>query len=174
MLSSFAWGIFAHGSAMFNKFSYHDDAAWFSGVGETYGLGRWFLGFAGSMIPRRFGSRNYSTPVYCGLLTVAAIAVMVYLICRKLRIENPAILIALSGVCVCFPAVTNIFGYAFTAPYYYIGALLGVIGAYIFYEKKSVLSFIICALLMALSVGLYQSNNATNLMVLLQLMLSEA
>ena len=173
MLSSFAWGIFAHGSALFNKFSYHDDAAWFNGVGETYGLGRWFLGFAGSTVPKLFGSRNYSTPVYCGLLTIAAIAVMVWLICKKLRIENRAILVALSGVCVCFPAVTNIFGYVFTAPYYYIGALLSVIGAFIFYGKKNVLSFIVCALFMALSVGLYQSNIAINLMTLLLFMLAE-
>ena len=173
MLSSFAWGIFAHGMALFNKYSYHDDVPWFNGVGETYGLGRWFLGFAGAAVPKLFGGRNYSVPVYCGMLTIAAIAFMVYLICKKLKIEDTAVLIALSGVCVCFPAVTNIFGYVFTAPYYYIGALLGIIGAYVFYERKSVVTFIVCAFLMALSVGLYQSNISINLMTLLLFMIAE-
>ena len=173
MLSSFAWGIFAHGMALFNKYSYHDDVPWFNGVGETYGLGRWFLGFAGSNVPKLFASRNYSTPVYCGFLTIAAVALMIYLICKRLRIEDTPLLIALSGVFVCFPAITNIFGYVFTAPYYYIGAFLGVVGAYVFYEKKSILSFILCAFLMSLSVGLYQSNISINLMTLLLFMLVE-
>ena len=173
LLSGLAWGIFAHGMALFNKYSYHDDVPHFNGVGETYGLGRWFLGFAGKYVPRLFGSRNYSTPVYCGFLTLAAIAFMVYIFSVKLRIERPAILIALTGVMICFPAVTNIFGYVFTAPYYYIGALLGVIGAYIFYTRKSVATFILCTFLMALSVGLYQSNIAINLMTLLLFMISE-
>ncbi len=173
MLSSFAWGIFAHGMALFNKYSYHDDVPWFNGVGETYGLGRWFLGFAGSNVPKLFGSRNYSTPLYCGLLTIAAVGLMVWLISRRLRIEDTPLLIALSGVFVCFPAITNIFGYVFTAPYYYIGALLGVIGAYVFYKNKSIASFILCAFLMSLSVGLYQSNISINLMTLLLFMLSD-
>lgn len=173
MLSSFAWGIFAHGMALFNKYSYHDDVPWFNGVGETYGLGRWFLGLSGKYLPRIFGSRNYSTPVYCGFLTIAAVAIIVYLVSRKLRIENHAVLVALTGVMICFPAVTNIFGYVFTAPYYYIGALLGVIGAYVFYEKKNIPSLILCTILMSLSVGLYQSNIAINLMALLLFMAGE-
>ncbi len=173
MLSGFAWGIFAHGMGLFNKYSYHDDAAWFNGVGETYGLGRWFLGFSGKIVPKLFDSRNYSTPVYCGLLTIAAICVIIYLISLKLKIRSPFILVALSGVLVCFPAVTNIFGYAFTAPYYYIGALLGVAGGYLYYRYKNIPSFIACTLLMSLSVGLYQSNIAINLMTLLLFMLAE-
>lgn len=173
MLSGLAWGIFAHGMALFNKYSYHDDVPWFNGVGETYGLGRWFLGFAGKYAPRIFGSRNYSTPVYCGFLTLAAIVLMVLIFSVKLRIERPSILIALTGVMICFPAVTNIFGYVFTAPYYYIGALLGVIGAYIYYTRKNIATFIFCTFLMALSVGLYQSNIAINLMTLLLFMMSE-
>lgn len=173
ILSSFAWGILAHGMAMFNKYSYHDDVPWFNGVGETYGLGRWFLAISGKITELLMCSRNYSTPVFNGMLTIAGIAVMTYLMCKKLKIESNLLIIALCGVMISFPAVTNIFGYVFTAPYYYLGALLAVAGAYVYYTYKNIPSFIFCSLCMALSTGLYQSNIAIHLMALLLFMLEE-
>ncbi len=173
MISSFAWGILAHGTALFYKISYHDDVPWFNGVGETYGLGRWALGMSGKAAEYLFSSHNYSTPVFNGLLTIAAVALIVYLLCDRLDIKSPVLTVALCGVMVCFPAVTNIFGYVFTAHYYYIGALLGVAGACYYYRSKNALSFVVCTLLMAFSTGLYQSNITINLMTLLLLMLCE-
>ena len=173
LTSSLLWGLFAHGMAMFNKYSYHDDVPWFNGVGETYGLGRWFLAICGKVSEYIFCSKNYSTPVFNGILTILGIAVMVFLICRRLDIENKVLIVGLTGVMVCFPSVTNIFGFVFTAPHYYIGAALGVVGAYLFSIRKDVLSFIVCSVLMALSVGLYQSNIGINLIVLLLFMLAD-
>ena len=167
------WGIFAHGMAMFNKYSYHDDVPWFNGVGETYGLGRWFLGLSGKITENVFLSRNYSLPLFNGIITIIALALICHLIFKRLRINDRLLTIAVTGVMVCFPAITNIFGYVFTAPFYYLGALAGVYGAYLFYEKKTVPRFILCTFLMALSVGLYQSNIAVNLIVLLLFMLDE-
>ena len=43
-LSTLIWGVLAHGMALFNKFSFHDDLENFYGVGNTYVLGRWMLG----------------------------------------------------------------------------------------------------------------------------------
>ena len=172
-LCSFAWGIIAHGMALFNKYSYHDDVPWFNGVGETYGLGRWALGASGDITEFLFQSRNYSIPVFNGILTIAAVAAIVYILCKKLRIYDRYLIIALTGVMICFPAVTNIFGYVFTAPYYYIGALAGIAGAYLYYRYRNVPSFIVCTVLMAFSTGLYQSNISINLMVLLLFMLEE-
>ncbi|MCR5688219.1 MAG: glucosyltransferase domain-containing protein [Lachnospiraceae bacterium] len=168
------WGIFAHGAAMFGKFSFHDDAAWFNGVGETYELGRWGLGALGEIFEKIFGSLHYSTPAFNGILTIAGIGVMIYLICRKLGIEDRVLITALCGIMVCFPAVTNIFGFVYTAPYYYPGAALGVLGAYYWYRKKNILSFAVCSVLMCLSTGIYQSNIPINMMVLLLFMLDEA
>ncbi len=173
MLSGFAWGIVAHGMAMFNKFSYHDDVPWFNGVGETYGLGRWALGAFGTLTEKILMGRNYSLPVFNGLLTIAAICFMACIICHAFRIEDTAVMIGLTGVMVCFPAVTNIFVYVFTAPYYYIGALLGLIGAWYYHKNKNIPSFIVCSVLMAVSTGLYQSNITINLMILLMFMLDD-
>ncbi len=173
LICAMLWGVFAHGMAMFNKFSYHDDVPWFNGVGETYGLGRWFLGLSGNLTEKIFLSRNYSTPVFNGILTLIALALICHIIFKRLRIQNRLLVAAVTGVMVCFPAITNIFGYVFTAPYYYIGALAGVYGAYLFYEKKTALRFFLCTFLMSLSVGLYQSNIAINLIVLLLFMIDE-
>lgn len=173
MISSLAWGLLAHGMAMFNKYSYHDDVPHFNGVGVTYELGRWFLAISGRLASAFFGSKNYSIPLFEGVLTIVAIAIMTYIICCKLTIENKILIVALSSVMVCFPAVTNIFGYVYTAPYYYFGAALGVIGAYLFYRKKNLINGIVCAVLMMLSVGIYQSNIPINLMTLLVFMLDD-
>ncbi len=173
MIASLIFGLIAHGPAMFSKFSFHDDIAWFNGLGVTYELGRWMLGVCDTFFAFIFGSRHYSTPAINGALTIAAVAVIVYILCVKLKIENRFIITALTGVMVCFPAITNIFGFVYTAPYYYIAAALGVYGAYLFYEKKTVLSIIICVNLMALSVGIYQSNIPVNMMCLLLFMLVE-
>ncbi len=173
MICSFAWGLAAHGPAMFHKFSFHDDVPWFNGVGETYGLGRWFLAVIGDLNELFLGSKNYSVPAFNGVLTIAGIALIIFLICRRIGIENKVIIAALCGALVCFPSVTNIFGFVFTAPQYYIGSLLAVAGAYLYYTYKNIPSFIACTVLVALSVGIYQSNIPVALMALLLFMLDE-
>ena len=170
MISTFLWGFAAHGMAMLNKYSYHDDVPWFNGVGETYGLGRWSLGLSGKISEYFYCSRNYSLPLFNGILTILSVALIVYILCRRLDIKNRVLLVALSGVMVCFPAVTNIFGYSFTAPFYYFAALIGIIGALLYYTYDNIPSFIACSLLMAFSVGMYQSNIAINLSVMLLFM----
>lgn len=171
MLASLIWGIVAHGMAMFVKFSYHDDVPWFNGVGETYGLGRWFLAIESRITEALWGSMDYSVPAFNGVLTIAGIAFTLYLLCRKLEIKDRLLIVSLCGVFVCFPSVTNIFGFIFTAPQYYVGAMFGVAGAYLLYTYDNVPTFLICTFLMALSVGVYQSNIPVNLMVLLLFML---
>lgn len=173
MAACFIWGIIAHGMAFFKKFSYHDDVPHFNGVGLTYDLGRWFLGVLGEVEDRIFASRHYSMPVINGLLTILCIAFMLILIVRMLGIEDKMIIIGLAGVMVAFPAVTGIFGFIYTAQYYYFGALLGVIGAYVYYRDRCLKTGIVCATLMALSVAVYQSNISIHITVLLLFMLNE-
>lgn len=173
LICTFLWGLCAHGMAMMNKYSYHDDVPHFNWVGETYGLGRWGLGTLGTLAEKIFGSRNYSLPLFNGILTIAAVALTVLVICLQTEIEDRTLIAALCGVMVCFPSVTNIFGYIFTAPHYYIASFLGVLGALVFYRKKTAGSIVVCSVLMAVSTGIYQSNIPVNLMVLLLFMLHE-
>ena len=129
MVSSFIWGIAAHGMMLFNKFSYHDDALWVDGFNDidTYGLGRWGRAVAGIIARMIFGGKHSSTPLFFGLFTIACIALMLYLSCKRLRIQDALVIISLSGVMVCFPAVTGMFGFMFVAPYFFFGSFLGVL-----------------------------------------------
>lgn len=172
-ISCFFWGLLAHGMALFYKVSYHDDIAWPTEFwdAETFGLGRWGLALLGNFVQLFFGSSHYSTPAFHGLVTIICIAIILCLLVLKLRIESPLILVALSGAMVGFPAITCAFGFIYVAPYYYFGAMLGVLGAYIYYTYKDIRSFLVCSLLMAFSTGVYQSNIAINLIVLLLFMM---
>ena len=175
MVGSFIWGIIAHGMMLFNKFSYHDDALWVDGFNDidTYGLGRWGRAVAGIIARMIFGGKHSSTPLFFGLFTIACIALMLYLSCKRLRIQDTLVIISLSGVMVCFPAVTGMFGFMFVAPYFFFGSFLGVLGGYIYYSNKTKMTFAVCTVLMALSVALYQANIPINLMILLLFMLDD-
>lgn len=175
LISSFCWGILAHGMNLFNKYAYHDEAVWTVGFvdSETFGLGRWGLAVTGSLARLVFGSLHSSSPVFNGLITIFCLAIILYIVCYRLNIENKVLIVALSGTLVCFPAITGIFGFIYTAPYYYVGLMLAVAGAFIYYGKKNIYTFLVCVLLMTLSVSIYQANIPVQLMVLLLFMLDE-
>ncbi len=175
IISTIVWGLVSHGYAMFHKFSYHDDAMWTAGFvdAETYGLGRWGLGIFGEAVSRLLGSLHISTPAINGVIILICIAIILYIMCLKLRIDSYELIVALSGVLVCFPAVTGLFGFIYTSPYYFVGTALGTIGAYLFYTNKNIKTMIICMLLMMISVSLYQANIPINMTVLLLFMMDE-
>lgn len=156
--SSIVFGIMAHGIALVNKYSFHDDASAINGLGATYSSGRWMLGFMERIFRVLFGSNHYSLPLFNGMIVIICIASIVFIISVQLQIESKILNILLSGIFVTFPAVTGIMGYMFTAPYYYLGALLGVIGAYILVHYNGWISILICSVFMACSTGVYQSN----------------
>lgn len=175
LISSFAWSIVAHGMAFFNKYSYHDDADWVNGFNysDTYGLGRWGRAVTGKLALLLFGGKHASTPCFLGLFTILCIALMLYIVCLRLRIDNRLMIVALSAVMVCTPAVTAGFGFMFTTPYFFLGSFLGVLGAYIYYSDKNVKTFLVCTVLMAFSTALYQANIPIDLIVLLLFMLDD-
>ena len=152
------WGLLAHGMCLFNKYAIHDDATYFNGIGRTYSSGRWMLGLMGEISLRFNGSRHYSVSVVKGAITLLCVAMIFYLVFSMMEINDTAMIIVVSGLFVAFPAITGVFGYMFTAPYYYSAALLGMIGVYIWYRKRNILSGIICILLMACATGTYQAN----------------
>lgn len=158
LFSSAIWGLLAHSMVLFNKYSFHDDSYHFNDVGATYESGRWMLGILGSCTKLFFGSKNYSLPVINGAITILFIAMIVYILLDSLKIQSKKMAVLICGVMVTFPAITGLFGFMFTAPYYYFGALMTVVGAWLFHQKKSISSALICATLMACSTGIYQAN----------------
>ena len=157
IVSSMVFTIVAHGFVMFNKYAYHDEASNFMNIGETISSGRWMLEIFW-LIQRVFRGEMWSTPVVNVLITVFAIAITSYLVCNLLDINSKFLCILATGMLITWPSITGIFAYMFTAPYYYLGLLIGVFGTYLWIKNKTILNSVIGTILMACAVGTYQSN----------------
>lgn len=72
--ATLVFGVLAHGSALFNKYSMVDDPQYLFGMGYTFRSGRWFLGILGSLVRWFTGSPNFSLPLYSGILCLAVLA----------------------------------------------------------------------------------------------------
>lgn len=120
LCSSVIWSVIAHGMALFNKYSFHDDAWSINTVGVTYSSGRWMLGILDETVKFLFGSCHTSIPVFNGLVTILCIALAVFLISERMGINSKKANVLLCGTFVTFPTVTGSFGYMFTAPYYFL------------------------------------------------------
>lgn len=173
LCSAAVWGLAAHGMMLFNKYSYHDDAYSFNTVGTTLESGRWMLHFLGGLAQKILGSKLYSLPLINGTITILCIAAIVYFLMDGLQIQAKFLTSLLCGFMIAFPAVTETLFFMFTAPYYYFASLMGVVGAWLFHQKKSVWSALICTVLMACSVGVYQSNISVCTCTLLLFMLDD-
>ena len=156
-ISCFLWGIAAHGMTLFNKYSFHDDAPLFI-IGSTYSSGRWMLGLLGECMTKLTRSSYYSTPLFKGMMTIGIIALICVLISELLEIDSQMFNTILSGIMVVFPVITGMFGYAFTAPYYLFGTLLGVMGVFFICKYSKWYLYLGGILLMTCSVGVYQAN----------------
>ena len=172
LLSSLAVGIAAHGSMLFNKFSWFDDLGNMTSIGMTWGLGRWMLGIIEAFIVKVLGTTLYSTPVFNGFFTLLCIGTASWILCRMLKIERTSELVLLTGVLVVNPAVTSLFGYMFTAPAYGIGILSMVAAAYLIClgDKWKQAAGIF---LSACSIGIYQADLSILLSVLCLFLMRE-
>ena len=66
---TFIWGIFAHGMALFNKYSFHDDMTnIYYGAGDTVSSGRWMLEIFNRV--KLYLNFYYSIPVFYGFLVI--------------------------------------------------------------------------------------------------------
>ena len=141
LFSTIIWGIFAHGMALFNKYSVHDDNKFLFGIGWTYQSGRWGLAILGKLYKIILGGELYSLPLLNGFISILCIAFSAYLIIHLLEIEQKGLCIAIASILVSFPTITSIFGFMFTAPYYMIALLFAVFGIWIVNKKTIVLVF---------------------------------
>ena len=157
LFSAMIWGIFAHGMALFNKYSIKDDSYYLFDIGATFTSGRWMLAILGELYKLLFGSGFYSLPLFNGIISILCITCSAYLIINLLDIKQMGLCIAITGILVSFPVIAGLFGYMFTAPYYTISLLLAVLGVWIVNKKTNILYFLIGVLLMSCSIGIYQA-----------------
>ena len=156
-LSTFMWGIIAHGFMFFNKFSWGDDITNLYFFGTTEGLGRWML-----EILRRvfifFFETNCSQPFVNGMGSMFCIGCAICLLAGLIHFEKDSSLIAISGAFVTIPTMVSMFTYMFTAFAYMIGMLMAVTGVWFVCKgKPHFIRFAIGALLICASIGVYQA-----------------
>jgi len=156
-LSTFVWGIAAHGFMFFNKFSWGDDVANMYFFGTTEELGRWML-----EILRRFFiflfETNCSQPFINGMGSMFCIGCAIYLLTDLIPLEKDSSLIAVSGAFVTVPTMLSMFTYMFTAFAYMIGMLMSVAGVWIVCKgKPHLIRFITGALFICAAIGVYQA-----------------
>ncbi len=158
-ISGILFGILAHGTAIFNKLSYHDDAAALFGLGLTLKSGRWMLDLLGriKLYGLFHGTALYSTNTFNALFSIFFIAIAACIAVKFFDIKNLLLCTVLSGFMVCFPVVTGLFAFMFTAPDYMFGLLMMVAGVYLVCACKTIPSFIAGILLQACAIGVYQA-----------------
>lgn len=158
IISTFAWGLLAHGYMFFNKLSFFDDVTSLTSVGATYSSGRWFLGILGAIISKLFHG-CYSVPLLIGILTLVMLSVVNVLLTSIFKIQNELSCVILGGLLVVFPAMTALYSFMFTSGYYVFSILLAVLAVYAVTRcEKSVVGISLSILCIALSMGIYQSN----------------
>lgn len=172
LLSSLSFGLAAHASMLFNKFSWFDDLGNMTSIGMTWGLGRWMLGIIEAFIVKVLRTSLYSTPAFNGVITLVFIGLASWLLCRMLKIERVSEMVILTGILVVNPALTSLFGYMFTASAYGFGILAMVMASYLICmgDKWEQAAGIVLA---ACSIGIYQADLSILITVLCLFLMKE-
>lgn len=157
VIASLIIGVFSHGMALFNKYSVHDDVGAMFWTGTTFPLGRWALDIFGRVETAFFGDGHYSLPLYNGIVSILCIAIVTCIMCSLLEINNKVLCVLLSGFMVSFSTITAIFSFMFTAHYYMIAFLLGIVGVYLICKYKKWYCWVIGVCVVAFSIGVYQA-----------------
>ena len=165
-LSTFVTGILAHLFVLTNVLHNYDSITQVPlGVGTSLSSGRWML-----MYIEKFQNRfwaPYTVPFFEGMLTIFFLSVAACLVVSIFQIKNPLNCILTGAIIICFPAVTSMMFFMYTAPHYALAILLSILAVRM--ADKKWYGSIIAIFLLACSLGIYQAYLpfAAGLMVLL-------
>ena len=173
-LSTFLWGFWAHGMMFFNKYSLFDDScSVFNHLGTTYTSGRWMLGVFRELENLLYEGYYYSLPLFYGVMSILTIVIINIFLIKLMEIRNLFSCMILSGIMITFPTICSLFGYMFTSMYYVWGFGLAIIGGYIVCYYSKWYLYLLGVLLMACSVGVYQSNTSIYISLIVVYLIKE-
>lgn len=155
-ISAIISGVLAHGLALFNKYSFHDDTYSMFTVGATFTSGRYMLYEISNFIQTKTGGL-FSTPLYEGMITIVFIACGSVLLVSLLKIQSKILCSLMAGFMVCFPVVAGMLGFMFTGCYYSCAVFFTILGAYLICRYKKWFSVVIGVILIGNSIGIYQA-----------------
>ena len=155
--STFIWGLAAHSYMFFNNFPSHDVLNEFYG---TVAKDNWKVELGRFVVPlyRNIVRGKLTLPWLIGLLTMLFVAVAVFYTVKIFNIKSKALVILISGIMITNPTViSEIATYLHDTDVNMLALMFSVISVYLWKEYKSVFALAGGAVLLALSLGIYQS-----------------
>ncbi|MBE6739312.1 MAG: hypothetical protein E7565_03230 [Ruminococcaceae bacterium] len=129
------------------------------------GLGRWFLPVICSF------TSFYDLPFLNGIIAIIFHALGAVIICKILNVSKKITAVLIGSVIVSFPTVTSIMMYNYVADGYSIAFFLSTLAAMFLTSKKP--RYLLSALLIALSTGIYQAYLTVTIMLVLLKLIDE-
>ena len=165
--SCMASGILAHFYMLANKLPDYDDINNLISYGAGVSSGRFFLDFLGGCVLYFFG--NFSMPWLYGILSIFFLSVASAAIVCVLDIKGKRNCFLIGAVMPVFPSITATFFFMYTVPYYTLAICLTTVSVLIINKYSNILGFAASAVMLALSLGIYQAYIplAAGMMVLL-------
>ena len=164
-VSALIIGIIAHFYKITNWLPNWDSLVFRYDSQNMIGLGRWFLGPVCSL------SSYYDLPFLNGILAIVFHGLSAVWICRILNVQNKITAFLIGGVIVSFPTVTSVMMYNYVADGYSIAFFLSTLAAYYMTREKP--RYILAALFIALSTGIYQAYITVTIMLILLKLIDE-
>ena len=123
-LSCLIAGFLSHGYALCNNYIYHD-ATILNGLGSTFGIGRWALGYMGVINDALLG--NYHLPFFNIVLSLIFIAISAVITVDILCVKGSFLSIFIGAIFAVYPVVTSTFAYNFSAVFYFMALMLALL-----------------------------------------------
>lgn len=166
-IASLVFGLLAYTFVFTNKLINHDEVIGMFVKGAGLTSGRWALDWMHYIFP------DFSMPWIYGILSIVFIAIANCIIINMFEIKNKLVQILLSGLVVVFPSLIGTFSYMFASTSYTLSFLLSIVSA-ILLVRKNWVGKIVAVLLLAFSIGIYQSYIAVTASFLVLFLLKSA
>ncbi|MBR2664401.1 MAG: glucosyltransferase domain-containing protein [Clostridia bacterium] len=160
-------GLFAHGMALFNKYSWHDDIFSLFLTGTAIESGRWMLHVFSELEKWFFGNGHFSLPLFNGMLSLVCIGLSAGMMCVHFQIRSRFLSALLGGIMAVFPVIASLFGFMFTVHYYMIALFMLTVGCMLICTEKSWWKPLLGILLCGCALGVYQAFIPNLLMLML-------
>ena len=156
LVSALCCGVVTHGFALVNVLHNYDNILQQpKGLGVGILFGRWLLSALGDFNDVVF-DLNYNLPLVNGLAFLLFIALSAAVLIDVLKIKRTGCAILVGCLMATFPTVGATMAFRYTAPYYGLALLLAVLAAWEA-DRKRCWGWLLSALLLTLSMGLYQA-----------------
>lgn len=160
-LSTFLIGFFCHLFIFTNSMYNNDDIRYLYVTFDKPELGRWLQTYAAGI------SSYFSLPVINGLLALLYASVTSMVLVHMFQLENKLGILLISGLFVTFPTVACLYSYMFAADPFLLSCCFSTCAAYFVTCRKHKAGWLLGAVFLCCSVGIYQAYLSFTLLLML-------